>query len=746
MEKIYKADPNLVVKPAYYSDGVPVFEPTMEEFKDFYKYNKAINPYGMQSGIVKVVPPPEWTSLLRGTYTEENLLQIKIRNPIVQNINVTAGYPGVFSLQNVERQRSYNIYQWKELLKKSSQCPPLRRKSRGRGSNLPSSSTNEESNGVNETKTDCKSTRTIADELLDADFNIDVSEFTPERCKELESVYWKSVGYSEPMYGADMLGSLFLERTTSWNVAHLPNVLDLMEETIPGVNDAYLYAGLWKATFSWHLEDQDLYSINYLHFGAPKQWYSIPQNQHRKFYNLMKDIFNEDYKNCHEFLRHKTFMASPQFLQKNGIQCNSIVHHQGEFMITYPYGYHSGFNLGYNLAESVNFALDDWFPFAEKTHKCECISDSVGINHKQIYCKFKGIPYVPESVDDREEMEKPKELIKSSSLPSVPSVKKQPRKREKKDRPKNQCVLCPNSLPETLLRYKNFELLVVEDTTGPETKRVHRICAEQFGDQLKILGGKVKGMNTISKPQRGLKCQVCHLPAKPQDHIMGACFQCSHAKCTKSFHATCAISGGVSLDAARCKQHRSETSPYYEKGSPELHKKVESIRPDSLVQFTLTNHTRKRHTGDVYAGVVQSNNRKEGTLELLVYPNLEDRLELQYDDILLGKNTVLDNSNLLSMPKKRGSVSKSKPIARKRMRSSDDTDELLAGPVSPIEHEMGLSPSFGHYTPPIFNAVYQSLPQKSPQIVFINQTSQHTHNPLAEHRGLRFVEETFNDH
>lgn len=117
MEKIYKADPNLVVKPAYYSDGVPVFEPTMEEFKDFYKYNKAINPYGMQSGIVKVVPPPEWTSLLRGTYTEENLLQIKIRNPIVQNINVTAGYPGVFSLQNVERQRSYNIYQWKELLK-----------------------------------------------------------------------------------------------------------------------------------------------------------------------------------------------------------------------------------------------------------------------------------------------------------------------------------------------------------------------------------------------------------------------------------------------------------------------------------------------------------------------------------------------------------------------------------------------------------------------------------------------------
>jgi hypothetical protein len=80
------------------------------------------------------------------------------------------------------------------------------------------------------------------------------SEYTIERCKELEKIYWKTITFNNPLYGADMPGSLFDDRTESWNVAKLDNLLCRIAKNIPGVNSAYLYLGMWKATFSWHVE------------------------------------------------------------------------------------------------------------------------------------------------------------------------------------------------------------------------------------------------------------------------------------------------------------------------------------------------------------------------------------------------------------------------------------------------------------------------------------------------------------
>lgn len=133
----------------------------------------------------------------------------------------------------------------------------------------------------------------LDDEAFDGfDYRItNADEYTPERCEELEKAYWRTLTYSNPLYGADMPGSLFDDMTTSWNVAHLENLLDCLGKKLPGVNTAYLYLGMWRSTFAWHLEDMDLYSINYIHFGAPKQWYSISRSDKPKFEEVMKSAF-----------------------------------------------------------------------------------------------------------------------------------------------------------------------------------------------------------------------------------------------------------------------------------------------------------------------------------------------------------------------------------------------------------------------------------------------------------------------
>jgi hypothetical protein len=41
--------------------GIPVFKPTVAEFQDFEAYMNRVECWGTRSGIVKVIPPKEWS-------------------------------------------------------------------------------------------------------------------------------------------------------------------------------------------------------------------------------------------------------------------------------------------------------------------------------------------------------------------------------------------------------------------------------------------------------------------------------------------------------------------------------------------------------------------------------------------------------------------------------------------------------------------------------------------------------------
>ncbi len=94
---------------------------------------------------------------------------------------------------------------------------------------------------------------------------------------------------------------------------------------------------------------------------------------------LVNDSTNQHHK-CNQFLRHKTVMFSPSKLREVGIEVLTCVQAAGEIVITFPGAYHAGFNHGFNIAESCNFATPRWFPIGGAAKRCVCRPHSVNIN------------------------------------------------------------------------------------------------------------------------------------------------------------------------------------------------------------------------------------------------------------------------------------------------------------------------------------------------------------------------------
>ena len=147
-----------------------------------------------------------------------------------------------------------------------------------------------------------------------------------------------------------------------------------------GVNTPYIYVGAWKTMFGWHKEDMDLFSINYLHEGRPKFWYGVDLTCNELFENFVKSKFPEYFKDCPEYIRHKTTLIYPGLLLQHGIKLTKVQHNEGEFVISRAAAYHSGFNFGYNVAEAVNFALPSWIDIGATAKSCTCSGDAVRIN------------------------------------------------------------------------------------------------------------------------------------------------------------------------------------------------------------------------------------------------------------------------------------------------------------------------------------------------------------------------------
>ncbi|KDO30675.1 hypothetical protein SPRG_04576 [Saprolegnia parasitica CBS 223.65] len=293
-------------------EDAPVFRPTPSEFASFPRYIRTVvEPQCQAIGLCKIVPPAAWVARASG-YDD---VAFDIHTPLSQHV---AGKKGVFNVDLVER-KSMTLDAFKALAAAKD---------------------------------------TIA-HLLDDD-------------DAIERTFWKGLRptMEPPVYGADLVGSLFQDdaKSNPWNVNNLDTILRSVD--LPGVTQAMLYFGMWRAMFALHTEDMDLYSINFLHTGRPKFWYGIPPQSAAKLERVAQSLFPEKDMTCHQFLRHKTSLIAPSKLREHSVPFVKVVQRPGEFVITFPGSYHQGFNMGYNIAESVNFATLRWVGLGRAAKVC----------------------------------------------------------------------------------------------------------------------------------------------------------------------------------------------------------------------------------------------------------------------------------------------------------------------------------------------------------------------------------------
>ena len=186
--------------------------------------------------------------------------------------------------------------------------------------------------------------------------------------REVEAgLYWSEYGndlektaFDATQGASDPLGS------SDWNLSKLPraqgSMIKNLEDT-PGVTDPYMYMGSLFSYFAWHVEDHNLYSINYNHLGAPKTWYGVGAAHAEAFERTATDAIFKGTATLAETVRalmNKTLLFSPSVLIQAGIPVCRAVQEPGQYVVTFPRAYHGGFSNGFNIGEAVNFAAGGW--------------------------------------------------------------------------------------------------------------------------------------------------------------------------------------------------------------------------------------------------------------------------------------------------------------------------------------------------------------------------------------------------
>ncbi|KAK2576223.1 hypothetical protein KPH14_005592 [Odynerus spinipes] len=136
-----------------------------------------------------------------------------------------------------------------------------------------------------------------------------------------------------------------------------------------GVTVPTLHVGMLFTACCWYRDPHGLPWIEYLHTGAKKIWYGIPDEHNNNFREALTKMVPQYCKNKTIWLPSDTAMVPPELLVSNGVSLCQTVQEPGQFIIVFPKAFTSSICTGYVVSESVYFAQPSWLETAEQVFK-----------------------------------------------------------------------------------------------------------------------------------------------------------------------------------------------------------------------------------------------------------------------------------------------------------------------------------------------------------------------------------------
>ncbi|GMH13215.1 hypothetical protein Nepgr_015056 [Nepenthes gracilis] len=370
-------------------EDVPVFCPNEEEFQDPIKYIASIRPKAEPYGICRIVPPPSWKPpcLLK----EKRIWESSRFATRMQRVDKLQNRDPTRKLSKIHnhRRKKRRICSRMGIDSGPGSASILDLGEAGFGFEPGPEFTLDAFQRYADDFKEQYFRRPEPNQYSGVDLTNHPGGWEPS-VDAIEGEYWRVVEKPteeiEVIYGADVetgvFGSGFPKFSTEdcssedgqylksgWNLNNLSrlpgSVLSYESADISGVHVPWLYIGMCFSSFCWHVEDHHLYSLNYMHFGAPKIWYGVPGKDADKLEGAMRKHLPDLFEEQPDLLHKLVTQLSPSLLKLEGVPVYRCIQKPGEFVLTFPRAYHSGFNCGFNCAEAVNLAPLDWFPHGQ---------------------------------------------------------------------------------------------------------------------------------------------------------------------------------------------------------------------------------------------------------------------------------------------------------------------------------------------------------------------------------------------